>query len=206
MSSPTVWCPSCGAEYQAGSLLCSDCRVALVSTPPSSQPGTVGAWGVRAEQTSDDDLMELGSWPRLPAQILRRRLESAGLSVMVEWTGPGPEAEGTIVVPASQAEFARRSSTSSMLTTRCPTARHSRTSFVSKSTLPLPASCSRSSGRASTSRSATARAETGPAAAEATPRNPLAHRPNWSAFAQGRLECSRTSSGIALLRARIAPM
>jgi hypothetical protein len=50
--------------------------------------------------------MELGSWPRLPAQILRRRLESAGLSVMVEWTGPGPEAEGTIVVPASQAEFA----------------------------------------------------------------------------------------------------
>ncbi|HEX7521626.1 MAG TPA: hypothetical protein VF441_06145 [Acidimicrobiia bacterium] len=106
MSSPTVWCPSCGAEYQAGSLLCSDCRVALVSTPPSSQPGTGDAWGVRAEQTSDDDLMELGSWPRLPAQILRRRLESAGLSVMVEWTGPGPEAEGTIVVPASQAEFA----------------------------------------------------------------------------------------------------
>jgi hypothetical protein len=104
VSSPTVWCPSCGAEYQAGSLLCSDCRVALVSTPPSSQP--VGAWATRPEQANDDDLMELGSWPRLPAQILRRRLESAGLSVMVEWTGPGAEAEGTIVVPASQAEFA----------------------------------------------------------------------------------------------------
>lgn len=106
MSSPTVWCPSCGAEYQAGSRLCSDCRVALVSTPPSSGRGTAGAWDTRAEQASDDDLTELGSWPRLAAQILRRRLESAGLSVMVEWTGPGPEAEGTIVVPASQAEFA----------------------------------------------------------------------------------------------------
>ena len=40
------------------------------------------------------------------AQILRRRLETAGLSVMVEWTGPGGSAMGTILVPDSQAEFA----------------------------------------------------------------------------------------------------
>jgi hypothetical protein len=52
------------------------------------------------------DLVEMGDYPRLSAQILRRRLESAGISVMVEWTGPGPEATGTILVPDAQAEFA----------------------------------------------------------------------------------------------------
>ena len=52
------------------------------------------------------DLVELGEFPRLHAQILRRRLETAGLSVMVEWTGPGGSALGTILVPDSQAEFA----------------------------------------------------------------------------------------------------
>ena len=52
------------------------------------------------------DLVELGEWPRLTAQILRRRLETAGISVLVEWSGPGAEAIGTLVVPEAQAEFA----------------------------------------------------------------------------------------------------
>lgn len=52
------------------------------------------------------DLVELGEFPRLHAQILRRRLETAGLSVMIEWTGPGGSALGTILVPDAQAEFA----------------------------------------------------------------------------------------------------
>ncbi|MCZ7536652.1 MAG: hypothetical protein M5T61_12625 [Acidimicrobiia bacterium] len=50
--------------------------------------------------------MELGDWPRLSAQILRRRLESAGIPVMIEWTGVGGDATGTIVVPDDHAEFA----------------------------------------------------------------------------------------------------
>jgi hypothetical protein len=50
--------------------------------------------------------VELGEFPRLHAQILRRRLETAGLSVMVEWSGPGGSALGTILVPDAQAEFA----------------------------------------------------------------------------------------------------
>jgi hypothetical protein len=53
-----------------------------------------------------DDLVPLGSWPRLQAQILRARLETAGLSVLVEWSGPGADASGTLVVPADQREFA----------------------------------------------------------------------------------------------------
>lgn len=96
MDTATVWCPSCGSEYVAGSLQCSDCRVALVTyRPDSSAPGT-----------SDDSLVELGDYPRLAAQILRRRLETAGVNVMVEWTGPGAHATGTIVVNEDQAEFA----------------------------------------------------------------------------------------------------
>jgi hypothetical protein len=60
-----------------------------------------------AEENGDaTDLVELGEFPRLHAQILRRRLETAGLSVMVEWSGPGGSALGTILVPDAQAEFA----------------------------------------------------------------------------------------------------
>jgi hypothetical protein len=103
MSAPNVWCPSCGAEYTVGSRYCSDCRVALVAEPPDARPDEDdnGDEGVDAT-----DLVEMGDYARLSAQILRRRLESAGISVMVEWTGPGADATGTILVPDAQAEFA----------------------------------------------------------------------------------------------------
>jgi hypothetical protein len=100
MSTPSVWCPACGAEYTAGSRYCNECRVELVVEPPSVD-------GDDGEELGDaTDLVELGEYPRLHAQILRRRLETAGLSVMVEWSGPGGSALGTILVPDSQAEFA----------------------------------------------------------------------------------------------------
>jgi len=100
MSTPSVWCPACGAEYTAGSRYCNECRVELVVEPPSGN-------GENDDEAGDaTDLVELGEFPRLHAQILRRRLETAGLSVMVEWTGPGGSALGTILVPDSQAEFA----------------------------------------------------------------------------------------------------
>jgi hypothetical protein len=101
---PAVWCPACGAEYTIGSRYCSECRVELVVEPP---PG-VGDDGPACDDEGADatDLVELGEFPRLHAQILRRRLETAGLSVMVEWSGPGGSALGTILVPDAQAEFA----------------------------------------------------------------------------------------------------
>jgi len=105
---PAVWCPACGAEYTIGSRYCNDCRVELVVEPP---PGAAGGPDMTDDDNDDDvtdatDLVELGEFPRLHAQILRRRLETAGLSVMVEWSGPGASALGTILVPDSQAEFA----------------------------------------------------------------------------------------------------
>jgi hypothetical protein len=96
--SPTVWCPSCGAEYVAGTPKCAECRVSLVRDAPEL--------AVRDADHDGEDLVELGSFPRLAAQILRRRLETAGISVMVEWTGPGADAAGTLVVPDGQADFA----------------------------------------------------------------------------------------------------
>ena len=102
MSAPNVWCPSCGAEYSIGSRYCSDCRVELVAEPPiGGRPNDM-----EDESTDATDLVEMGEYQRLSAQILRRRLESAGISVMVEWTGPGADAMGTILVPDAQAEFA----------------------------------------------------------------------------------------------------
>lgn len=101
MDTPTVWCPSCGAEYVSGSKRCADCRVPLVAEPP----GTPGGYG-GAFDDADADLVELGEWPRLSAQILRRRLESAGIPVMIEWTGTAGDATGTIIVPEEHGEFA----------------------------------------------------------------------------------------------------
>jgi len=105
MSEPNVWCPACGAEYTIGSRYCNECRVELVV---ETRPGTDGGPDMDNGDDAADatDLVELGEYPRLHAQILRRRLETAGLSVMVEWTGPGGSALGTILVPDSQAEFA----------------------------------------------------------------------------------------------------
>jgi hypothetical protein len=98
--SPTVWCPSCGAEYRAGTPYCSECRVALTAQQPLTLAPT------RDATSSTEDLVEIGEWPRLQAQILRARLETAGLSVLADWSGPGPDAVGVLVVPTGQAEFA----------------------------------------------------------------------------------------------------
>ncbi|MDQ1468423.1 MAG: hypothetical protein QOH10_2838 [Actinomycetota bacterium] len=55
----------------------------------------------------DETLVEIGQWPRLDAQIMRHRLESADVTVMVWWSGDGLRAVGTLAVPSAQAEFAR---------------------------------------------------------------------------------------------------
>jgi hypothetical protein len=54
-----------------------------------------------------DALVNLGEWPRLEAQILRHRLETAEIPVMVRWSGEGSRGTGVLLVPAAQATFAR---------------------------------------------------------------------------------------------------
>jgi hypothetical protein len=89
-----LWCPSCGAEYQRTATQCAECRVALVADPPAL-----------IDEDDDRGLVELGRWPRVQAQVLRRRLETAGVSVMIEWSGPASDAIGIILVAEDQAEF-----------------------------------------------------------------------------------------------------
>jgi hypothetical protein len=98
---PTLWCPSCGAEYVAGSTLCADCRVALVTEQPS---GLID--DDDADDENGDSLVELGEWPKLQAQVLRRRLETANVPVMIEWTGGADDRRGVLLVPEEQSEFA----------------------------------------------------------------------------------------------------
>jgi hypothetical protein len=90
----TVWCPSCGAEYRPDTSQCPDCRVALVPDPPAA-----------LHDEDESGLVELGEWPRVQAQVLRRRLETAGVSVMIEWSGPATNATGILLVPEDQGEF-----------------------------------------------------------------------------------------------------
>lgn len=91
-ATPGWWCPSCGERSEhAGT--CPHCRVALV---PSAERAVAG---------DGDALVELGAWPRLTAQILRARLETAGIDVLAAWSDDG--GPGTLSVPARDAEFGR---------------------------------------------------------------------------------------------------
>jgi hypothetical protein len=99
---PTLWCPSCGAEYRVGTSRCADCRVALVTEEPTHLTG--------ADDVDDDadagGLVEVGEYPKIQAQVLRRRLETASVPVMIEWTGGADDRRGVLFVPDDQAEFA----------------------------------------------------------------------------------------------------
>jgi hypothetical protein len=97
---PSLWCPSCGSEYRIGTTRCSDCGVALVIEEPTHLTGNEDGG------ESGDALVELGEWPKIQAQVLRRRLETASVPVMIEWTGSPDDRRGVLLVPEEQGEFA----------------------------------------------------------------------------------------------------
>jgi hypothetical protein len=61
-----------------------------------------GSGGGAADRSA---LVALGSWPRVTAQILRARLETAGIDVLTEWTDGVSSV--SLAVPVGQVEFAR---------------------------------------------------------------------------------------------------
>jgi hypothetical protein len=87
-----------------GTSRCADCRVALVTDEPTHLTGN----GVDGDEGEDDGdgLVELGEWPKIQAQVLRRRLETASVPVMIEWTGSPEDRRGVVLVPEDQSEFA----------------------------------------------------------------------------------------------------
>jgi hypothetical protein len=98
---PSLWCPSCGAEYRAGSDRCNECRVALVLERPTHLIDLGDD-----DDGEEDGLIEIGEWPKIQAQVLRRRLETASVPVMIEWSGSADDRRGLLLVPEEQAEFA----------------------------------------------------------------------------------------------------
>jgi hypothetical protein len=62
---------------------------------------------VPSDGSTEAALVEIGEWPRLDAQILRHRLETADIPVMVQWSGDGLRATGRLLVPAVHVDFAR---------------------------------------------------------------------------------------------------
>jgi hypothetical protein len=98
-----MWCPSCGTEYRLGATTCTECRVSLVAEPPAALQ--------RDDEPSDaydgePELVEVGTFAKLQAQVLRRRLETAGVPVMIEWTGASDDRRGALLVPGEHADFA----------------------------------------------------------------------------------------------------
>ena len=81
---------------------CADCRVALVIDKPTHLIDL----GDDEDDAEDDGLIEIGEWPKVQAQVLRRRLETASVPVMIEWSGSVDDRRGLLLVPEEQAEFA----------------------------------------------------------------------------------------------------
>jgi hypothetical protein len=56
--------------------------------------------------TDDAHLVALGEYSRLSAQVLRNRLETAGIPVMMRLDGTTPDAVAIVLVPPEHAAFA----------------------------------------------------------------------------------------------------
>lgn len=106
MTSPTVWCPSCGDEYVAGSQFCSDCRVALVAERPTSLSPAAPEGDTGAGAGPPPGYAEIGAWPHLAAVMVVRRLRDAGIDVATLWSDPADADRAVLAVPAPQEEFA----------------------------------------------------------------------------------------------------
>jgi hypothetical protein len=84
-----------------GTERCADCRVALVIDKPTHLIDLGDD-----DDAEEDGLIEIGEWPKIQAQVLRRRLETASVPVMIEWSGSADDRRGLLLVPEEQAEFA----------------------------------------------------------------------------------------------------
>jgi len=102
MSASTLHCPSCGDEYVAGSVVCSDCRVALVAGPRderATQPEY-------AAEGLPSGYAELGAWPLLATAMIVRRLVDADVEVSTLWSDPRRGGLAVVAVPEGQLDFA----------------------------------------------------------------------------------------------------
>lgn len=103
MASSTVFCPSCGDEYVAGTRVCADCRVALVPDRPDTavpMASTSRSGGLPA------GFVELGAWPPMATVMILRRLADAQVEAATMWSDPRQGGLAVVAVPEGQFEFA----------------------------------------------------------------------------------------------------
>jgi hypothetical protein len=71
------YCPRCGAEYRTGFMVCADCGVALVETPPIRPSGDDAE-----EDARHGPIVELTRFSsRFEADVVIAKLRSAGIAV-----------------------------------------------------------------------------------------------------------------------------
>lgn len=74
------WCPQCGTRYRPGFTECTDCSVALVSTPPASENHDEAVYDL----TSWTDEMRAGLQLRLTAEEIAHEWRDVNFVVVAD--------------------------------------------------------------------------------------------------------------------------
>src|SRR5688572_4143565 len=77
MTTSTMWCPECGAEYREGMTTCTDCNVALVDEMPPDKDANGNSNG--DDEGTEVVVYELEDWTSEERGRLDQRLQTDGI-------------------------------------------------------------------------------------------------------------------------------
>jgi hypothetical protein len=85
----TRWCPKCHGEYREEFVVCADCGVTLVDSPPPRTEArhSTGQQAPTAPFLPGDDVVELATLGIVEAELVAAQLRVAGIPAAVFGTG-----------------------------------------------------------------------------------------------------------------------